>query len=65
MSDPEEQKIVVGFRLKRRNQSFLKDLANYVGVTETEVIDFLLDAARLDIMNVARKLKENNVEKWG
>ena len=65
MSDPEEQKIVVGFRLKRRNQSFLKDLANYVGVTETEVIDFLLDAARLDIMNVARKLKETNVEKWG
>ena len=51
------EKIKVGFTLKTKHIAILKGLATYAGVTQGEVLGFLLESAKEDIDNVAEKLK--------
>ncbi len=51
------ERIKVGFTLKTKDIAILKGLATYAGVTQGEVLEFLLESAKEDIDNVAEKLK--------
>jgi hypothetical protein len=50
-------RIKVGFTLNSKHIAILKGLATYAGVTQGEVLEFLLDSAKEDIDNVAERLK--------
>jgi len=51
------ERIKVGFTLKTTHIAILKKLATYAGATQGEVLEFLLESAKEDIDNVAKKLK--------
>ena len=51
------ERIKVGFTLKTKQVEILKGLATYAGVTQGDVLGFLLESAKEDIDNVAEKLK--------
>lgn len=50
-------RIKVGFTLKNKHIAILRGLATYAGVTQGEVLEFLLESAKEDIENVAEKLR--------
>lgn len=50
-------RVKVGFTLKRKHVTLLRVLAKYAGVTQGEVLDFLLESAKKDITNVAKRMK--------
>jgi len=58
MPQKPEPRVKVGFTLKKKHLTLLRVLAKYAGVTQGEVLDYLLESAKKDIMNVAKKLKE-------
>lgn len=51
------ERVKVGFTLKTKHIAILKALATYAGVTQGEVLEFLLESAKEDIDNVAERLK--------
>lgn len=58
MNEKPEPRKKVGFTLRRKHVTLLKVLAKCSGITQGEVLDYLLESAKQDIRNVARKLKE-------
>jgi hypothetical protein len=53
-----EPRVKVGFTLRKKHATLLRVLAKYAGVTQGDVLDFLLESAKKDISNVGKKLKE-------